>query len=208
MPNTCWSILFITKSTAKTLRKIEVKRLGAGTLLGGRGLPSDLSNLTMAGGRVVSRPMNGAVEGMLAVLEDPRAANGDAALSGLVARYQKEGPKVLRPHKDRFRKLLNDRDQGVRRVAAWALSRTTDLDVVPALINALVDSDDGVVSAAREGLQLLGRKVEGLGPPSPSTPQERAEAAKRWREWYLVIRPLDLEGQDEETLANPARSPK
>ncbi len=60
------------RSTAKTLKRIEVKRLGAGTLLGGRGLPKDLSRMTVAGGRVVSRPMNGAVEGMLAVLEDPR----------------------------------------------------------------------------------------------------------------------------------------
>ncbi len=68
--------------------------------------------------------MNGAIEGMLAVLEDPRAQNADAALSGLVARYQKEGPAALKPHKDRFRKLMSDRDPGVRSVAAWALART------------------------------------------------------------------------------------
>ena len=83
--------------------------------------------------------MNGAVEGMLAVLEDPRAENADSALAGLVARYQADGPAVLRPYKDRFRKLLTDRDPGLRQVAAWALARTGDLDVVPALIDALVD---------------------------------------------------------------------
>ena len=42
VPNTVWAILFLTKSTAKTLARIEVKPLGAGTLLGGRGLPKDL----------------------------------------------------------------------------------------------------------------------------------------------------------------------
>jgi HEAT repeats len=195
--NTSWAILFVTKATAKTIRRLAVKSLGAGTLLGGRGLPKDLSNLTVAGGRVVSRPMNGAVEGMLSVLEDPRAENADSALAGLVIRYRDQGPSALRPQKDRFRKLLTDRDPGVRRVAAWGLARTADLDVVPALIGALTDRDESVVTMAREGLQLLSRKIDGLGPPIVSTPEQRVAAAERWSVWYATIRPLDLEGQDE-----------
>jgi hypothetical protein len=197
-PNTVWAILFLTRSTAKTLQRIEVKRLGAGTLLGGRGLPKDLSSLTVAGGRVVSRPMNGAVEGMLAVLEDPRAASADSALAGLVARYQAGGPGVLKPFKDRFRTLLADRDPGLRQVAAWALARTGDLDVVPDLINALLDDDAAVMHTARQGLQLLSRKLEGLGPPAGARPTERAEAAERWRAWYQRTRPLNLQGQDDD----------
>ena len=201
--NTVWAILFITKSTAKTIKRIQLKSLGAGTLLGGRGLPKDLSNLTVAGGRVVSRPMNGAVEGMLAVLEDPRAENADSALAGLVTRYRVEGPTVLRPHKDRYRKMLSDRDPGVRKVAAWSLARTTDLDVVPSLIGALTDREESVVTVAREGLQLISRKIVGLGPPSPSSPEQRQAAAKRWSEWYSSIRPLGIEGQDEAAAPAP-----
>ncbi len=196
--NTAWCILFLTKSTAKSVAKIKLKQLGAGTLLGGRGLPRDLTNLTVAGGRVISRPMNGAVEGMLAVLEDPRAENADAALTGLVNRYRSDGAKVLKPHKDRFRKMLTDRDPGLRKVAAWALARTGELDVAPALIDRLNDPDEAVVNVAREGLMLLSRKVEGLGPPTPSTPEQRVEASKRWRAWYDGIRPIDLEGQDDD----------
>ena len=175
--NTVWAMLFLTKSTAKTLQRIHIQRLGAGTLLGGRGLPKDLTSMTVAGGRVVSRPMNGAIEGMLAVLEDPRAEQADAAVAGLVDRYYREGPDVLRPYKPRFRKMLTDRDPGVRRVAAWALAHTGDMDVVPALIDALNDPDEDVVDSARLGLQILSRKIEGLGPPSPSTPEQRKEAA-------------------------------
>ncbi len=90
--NTVWAILFLTKSTAKTIRRITIHpKLGAGTLLGGRELPKDLTSMTVAGGRVVSRPMNGAIEGMLAVLEDPRAEQADAAVAGLVERYYVEG---------------------------------------------------------------------------------------------------------------------
>lgn len=206
--NTVWAILFLQKSTAKSLRRIEIKRLGAGTLLGGRGLPRDLSTMTVAGGRVVSRPMNGAVEGMLAVLEDPRAATADAALSGLVSRFETEGPRVLRPHRDRFRKLITNPDPGLRKVAAWALGRLGELDVAPALINALEDPDEQVVETARLGLQLLSRKIVGLGPPSPSTPEERRAAAARWRAWYETIRPLELEGQgDDDTAAPTAGAP-
>jgi hypothetical protein len=197
--NTVWAILFMTKSTAKTLQRIQIKRLGAGTLLGGRELPKDLSSMTIAGGRVVSRPMNGAIEGMLAILEDPRAEQADAAVAGIVERYYKEGPEALRPFINRFRRMLTDRDPGVRRVAAWGLAHTGDIKVAPRLIDALVvpNQDEEVVAAARLGLQLLSRKVDGLGPPSPSTPEARQAAARAWHDWYIAIRPLDLDDQDE-----------
>ena len=202
--NTVWAILFLTKSTAKTIRRITIRpQLGAGTLLGGRELPKDLTSMTVAGGRVVSRPMNGAIEGMLAVLEDPRAEQADAAVAGLVERYYEEGPAALRPFKVRFRKMLSDRDPGVRRVAAWALAHTGDLDVVPPLIDALVtpNEDEEVIAADRLGLKLLSRKINGMGPPSPSIADERMAAAQQWRDWYQAIRPLDLEGQDEDAAA-------
>src|SRR5208282_2209411 len=144
-------------STAKSIKRVTTKRLGAGTLVGGRYLPKDLTSMTVAGGKIISRPMNGAVEGMLAVLEDPRAQTADTAVSGLIERYLRAGPDVLRPFKDRLRKLLTDRDPGMRQVAAWALSRTADLDVVPDLIGALVDREENVVAAAALGLQLLSR---------------------------------------------------
>jgi hypothetical protein len=203
--NTVWAMLFLTKSTAKTLQRIQVKRLGAGTLLGGRGLPKDLGSMTVAGGRVVSRPMNGAIEGMLAVLEDPRAEQADAAVSGLVERYYREGPEVLRPFKDRFRKMLADRDPGVRRVAAWSLAHTDDMDVVPQLIAALEDPDEEVVTSARLGLQVLSRKIDGLGPPSPSTPDERKAAALSWRAWFSAIRPLDLDDDGGQPISPEGR---
>jgi hypothetical protein len=207
--NTVWSILFLVKSTAKTIQKITIKRLGAGTLLGGRELPKDLSSLTIAGGRVVSRPMNGAIEGMLAVLEDPRAEQADAAVAGMVDRYYAEGPAALRQFKVRFRKMLSDRDVGLRRVAAWALAHTGDLDVIPQLIDALVvpNEDEEVVGASRLGLLLLSRKVDGFGPPSPSNADERKAAAQKWREWFEAIRPLDLDDHDEGAPAPPASSP-
>ena len=204
--NTVWAILCLTKSTAKSLKRVASKKLGGGTLLGGRYLPKDLTSMTVAGGRIMSRPMNGAVEGMLSVLEDPRAQNADMAVAGLIDRYHSEGPEVLRPFKDRFRRMLTDRDPGVREVAAWALARTGDLDVAPELINALLDPDQKVVTASRMGLQLLSRKIDGLGPPDSSTPEQRQEAARSWRAWYDAIRPLVAVDEDDD-IRKPARRP-
>jgi len=205
VPNTAWALLFLTKSTAKTIERIRIRRLGAGELYGGKGLPKDLSTISEAGGRLVARPMDGAIEGMLTVLEDPRAENADSALAGLIDRYRKEGSQALLPYRDRFRKLLTDRDPGVRRVAAWSLARMGELTMVPSLIEALHDPDEAVVAEARLGLQLLSRKIEGFGPPNPSTVDQRDAAAKAWKAWYESVRPLKLD--DEDVAGRSARNP-
>jgi HEAT repeats len=206
-PNTAWAVLFLTKSTAKTLKKIQLRRLGAGTLIGGRGLPKDLSQISVAGGHVIARPMDGAVEGMLAVLEDPRVEDAASALAGLVGRYRTEGPKALRPFQDRFRKLLTDPDQGIRRVAAWSLARTGDLTMALTLIEALKDPDEGVVAEARAGLQLLSRKVDGYGPPPSATPEEKAQAMAKWQSWYEAVRPAPSVAEESSPGSNPKSAP-
>lgn len=190
VPNTAWGVLFLTKSTSKTIERITLRRLGAGELFGGKGLPRDLSSISEAGGRLVAKPMDGAVEGMLTVLEDPRADNADSALAGLLARYQERGPSALTPYKDRFRRLLGDPDQGVRRVAVWALARTEDLAMVPLLAEMLRDPEPMVVREARIGLRLLSRKIDAFGPPDSATAAQRDEAAKAWKSWYESARPL------------------
>jgi hypothetical protein len=201
-PNTAWAVLFLVKSTAKTLHKIQLRRLGAGTLIGGRGLPKDLSQISVAGGHVIARPMDGAVEEMLGTLEDPRVVDASSALAGLVAKYRTEGPKALKPFQDRFRKLLTDPDQGIRRVAAWSLARTGDLSMALPLMETLKDPDDGVVTEARRGLELLSRKIEGFGPPASATPEQREAAILKWKEWYEAVRPLAVSA--EEGPADPA----
>ncbi len=204
VPNTAWGVLFLTKATTKTLERITVRRLGAGELFGGKGLPRDLSSISEAGGRLVARPMDGAVEGMLSALEDPRADNADSALAGLLARYEQSGPPALAPYKDRFRKLLSDSDPGVRRVAAWALARTADLAMVPVLADALKDNDEMVVRELRRGLQLLSRKIDGFGPPDGAPAEQREQAAKAWKAWYEEVRPLRV---DNSAIAAGGKAP-
>ena len=193
VPNTCWAILFSVKATTISVNKINIRKLGGGQLKAGEGLPSDLNNVEVIAGQIVTKPMGGAIEGMLKVLEDPRSENADAALAGLVAKYQTDGPKVLRPLKDRFRKLLRDRDPDRREIAAWFLGRTGDLDVAPDLIKALLDDRDDVVAEARIGLLVLSRKLDGFGPEPKATAEQKQEAAKKWRTWFESVKPPDLD---------------
>jgi HEAT repeat protein len=131
---------------------------------------------------------------MLAVLEDPRAQEAGSALAGIEKRYIAEGPKVLLPLIDRFRKLRESPDPGLRMTAVWALARTGDLDAAREVIDSLTDPDEGVVSTAVFGLKLLSRKVEGLGPEPGATPEEKAAAARRWTEWLDSVRPVSAGG--------------
>ena len=200
---TAWAVLFLTKSTRKSLQRVEgIAKLGSGTLLGGRYLPADLTSMTVAGGRIISRPMNGAVDGMLDVLEDPRLENGDTAVAGLVERYQKEGAPALRPYKDRFRKMLKSRDPSLREIAAWALGRIGDLDSVPELAAMVEDPDERVVAFARISLQLISRKIDGPGPEAGASPEQKRAAAAAWKAWYESARPLDAAAGD----ATPGRA--
>lgn len=192
IPNTSWALLFLTRATEKSMARIKVERLASGTLLGGRGLPENLENLTVAQGRVVVRPMNGAIDEMLSVLEDVRAEGTESALSGLIDRYFTSGSLALKPYKDRFRVLLLDGIPSQRLTAAWALARTGDLDVVPDLISALEDQNDEVVETARYGLCLISRRLDGFGPPPNADAEQKRQAADRWRAWYESARPPEL----------------
>lgn len=199
VPNTAWAILFMERATKRSIDKVVVNRLPAATLRGGRGLPSDPSSLTItAGGRMLVRPMNGAIEGMLEVLEDPRTENVNSALLGLEQRYRAGGPAVLQPHRDRLIALLKNPEPEVRRGALRLLAYLGEFAMVPRLIEVLRDpaEDPAVVEEAQAGLRLISRKIEGFGSSSPATPAEREQAANAWQAWYRAARPLEADGPE------------
>lgn len=204
VPNTCWALLFATKSTVQMNEKINIRRLGGGGQRLGSGLPADLNNVEVVRGQLVARPMGGAIEGMLKVLENPDNDSYESAIRGLVDKYQAEGPKVLRPLKDRFRKMLNEKVPERRQLGVWGLGHIGDLDVAPALIKALLDNDPGVVNDARIGLQILSRKADGFGPSGEAPIEQRIEAARKWQAWFQSVKPPDLDAPDLALPAAPA----
>ena len=118
---------------------------------------------------------------------------------------RRRGRAALKPFKDRFRKLIEDRDPGIRRVACWGLGRSADLDVAPDLIRALMDPSGEVVDEARVGLQVLSRKLDSLGPPRGASAAQKLAAARKWKAWYDSVRTPDLPALDDLRL-NPPRA--
>jgi hypothetical protein len=75
------------------------------------------------------------------------------------------------------------------------------------LIAALEDPDDGVVTEARTGLQLLSRKIDGFGPSPFASPDQKKAAADQWRRWFNDTRPPELSDDRESAEAKPPGGP-
>ena len=167
-----------------------------------------MSNVEIVKGQVVARPMGGAIEDMLKVLEDPKNMKFESALFGLVAKYQAEGPKFLRPLKDRFRKMLNDKSPERRQLGVWGLGHIGDgRPRAAAHQGGCSTPDEGVVNEARIGLQLMSRKVEGFGPPDKATPEQKLAAAKRWQAWFQAVKRRTSTPRISPSRRHPGRGP-
>ncbi|GAB5403624.1 MAG: hypothetical protein Aurels2KO_18550 [Aureliella sp.] len=180
--STAFAVLFLIRSTQKAIGKLD-----EGVVRGGYGLPSNVSNIKMVGGNIVSAEQ-ASIDSLLSMLED----NGTAGVEvGLVAKDMKlsPNPAVRKEQVARLSRLLDSRDAKARRVAAKLLGRSDDLDQVPDLVYALTDPDPFVPMIAEESLRLLSRKLTaGKLKASPSN-EDKQVAVDYWKKWYLGLRP-------------------
>ena len=192
VPDTAFAVLFLSRSTKKSIQKA----LGAGTLVGGRGLPTGTNSIEMRLGNIIRKPLSGPADKLLAVMEDPNDPNFLAAVDGLAEKTLEPDDAQLPQNVVRLRKLAGGDSPAARAVALRTLSKTRDLDLVPLLIFALKDADWGVVREARDGLRFISRKFDTFGPDIPEAGDdlvkaeiERKKAIEAWKAWYLSIRP-------------------
>ena len=61
--------------------------------------------------------------------------------------------------------------------------------------------------SARTGLQVLSRKLDGYGPQSQATPDQKLEAAQKWKAWFEAVRPPDLNAPDDDLVLAPVAPP-
>lgn len=188
--NTAWAILFAARSTRDSVIRAERRRLGAANMLGGIGLPKNLNDLVIRGGRVGVSPMTGAVEGMLEALNDPNLQETAAIEAGLMDAYGRQGAEALKPHRDRLIRLTRSPDPQLRLIAVWCLARLGESDVVPLLLGSLEDGDDLVAVEAGKGLQFLSRRLIGFGPEIAETAdrttatEAKRKSARAWRDYF------------------------
>jgi hypothetical protein len=192
VPDTAFAVLFLIRSTKKSIEAA----LGAGTLVGGRGLPTDTANVEMRMGNVVRKPLAGPASQLLSVMEDPSNPEFLAAIEGLTEVKLDPDDAQLPQHLVRLRKLAGGSSPQARAAALRVLGRTRDLNNVPLLIFALNDPELGVVQAARDALRFTSRRFESFGPEIPEGTYEvekfekdRRKAIAEWKAWYLSVRP-------------------
>ncbi len=185
--DTAFALLFLMRSMKQSIDKVQ--GLGAGLMVGGRGLPTDTSRVEVRRGQVIARPLMGPAEELLAMLDDPTGDAYGRALRQLTELSAEEAQKLFGERPDRLKQLARDASPQARVAAVHALGGGRDLDAVPLLIESLDDPDAGVMRAARDALRRLARRPAGFGLPDAPSAAERAEAVDRWKAWYVAVRP-------------------
>lgn len=207
--DTAFTILFLTRSTGKLLKRtVAEPGFGDGLLAGGRGLPEDLKDVNFDGRGIKGKDKpRGPLEEMLASLQDPEGINIDDLQEQIVDKVQLGDRAALIGQKELLIKLASNPDPAVRQTAMWALGRTDDLRLARHLIDGLSDVNSNVMMEAQNALCWLARRPRGVGlpenpedaAPDGATPEQRQESILAWRRqalqawgtWYLENRPYD-----------------
>lgn len=192
VPDTSFAVLFLLRSTKKSIER-RGRKFGDGILVGGRGLPKESDGAMVRNGAVVAKPLLGPAEQLLAVLEGSENSGEipdyDQAIDLLTELPSQEAAELVDRHAEQLRRLAGDWSVEARLAAVRALAKTRDLDNVPTLIYALTDPNLEVVRSASRALRRLSRRPSGYGLPDEPTEDERLEAIRNWKAWYLAVRP-------------------
>lgn len=187
VPNTSFAILFLLRSTKKTIEK-TVHLAAEGTLVGGRGLPGDTSNLQIRGGRVVSTTSQEA-DKLLAALADDDESDGDEVLEASESIVLSDKPEVRKQQVEQVAQLATSTRRAVRLAAIKVLARARSFPHASILIDAVNDADPEISMAAHVGLRQLSRKLGGIELRDGATTAERQATTAQWRAWYKSVNP-------------------
>jgi hypothetical protein len=187
VPDTAFALLFLLRSTKKSISK--VRNFGDGTLVGGRGFPESTGDVHVRKGKVVSKSLLGPAERLLDAIENPETSNAEEIAELFDELTRKQADQLLGEHARKLRDMVGERSAKARLAAVSALGSSRDLDNVPVLIYALTDPDAQVFRAARDALRRVTRKPTGFGLGDKPDESELRVAIDKWKGWYLAIRP-------------------
>jgi hypothetical protein len=203
---TSFAILFLSRATSKILNlKPGEKTFGGGLMIGGRGLPTNLSAIQSGAEGIQVRKLSVPVDQLLSELENPKSTEVEAVQKSIVEQVELGDPEKLIGQKNRLIRLAKDPRPEVRRTVIWALGRCATIHEVNILIKALDDPDYGVVVEANNALCWFSRRPNGFGHasdpvsalPENTSDQQKSKVASswrktirtEWREWYENVRP-------------------
>lgn len=188
--DTAFCLLFLLRSMKKELPDY----LGDGTMLGGRGLPTNTKGAEIVDGKVVARKTLGPAEQLLAQLDKWEDKDFNEKLPQLEALPSDKVESLDKGAMEKIRKLVSNEKPEARIVAVRLLGATRNLDNVEVLLYALTDPDPTVAIAANEALARIRRAPDAVILPNNFTPEDRRLAIDKWKAWYLSVRPdVELE---------------
>ncbi len=185
--DTAFAVLFLLRSTKQSIEK--AKDFGPGVLISGRGLPKNLDNIQLRGGKVVQKVDTGLAGDLLDSLGDPTNENFESAVAALAEMPAELAQSAVSKHAAELKKLVSNPDPEARQAAVRALGKSNHLDCVPVLIYALTDPDPMIALAANDGLKNLSRRLTDFGLKEGFTEAQRELAIQKWKQWYLSLRP-------------------
>ena len=204
VPNTSFGILFFLRATTRDIEPL----FGAGIAVGNKD------------GFVIGKRDKGKREPKKAPLAEVLTMIDEVDLSNVqdvpeedlnaLADYALKAPaSELSRQIPLLKKLVQHPSARVRERVVIALGRTGRMRCASALIDALADNDVNVLFEANHSLCLICRKPGGIGVEwnllerIMELPMDeiaafvvpwRRQAQKRWREWYVSVRPYDDRG--------------
>ena len=188
VPDTSFAVLFLLRSMKKKWGK--AKLFGDGIMVGGRGLPKDTSKAMLnAEGKVVSRPLMGPAERLLAALANPELANIDDSVNLVEELPADKIETLVSKHGDVLRRLVGNKSPKARWAIVKTLGKTRNLDNVEVLIYALTDPIPEVARAANESLSRIRRNLDAVVLPEKFSEEDRRLVIEKWKAWYRSIRP-------------------
>jgi len=181
---TCFSILFLLRTTQKAIGDLKESNNKGGQGLG------NVADVAKIDGKVVDKSKITNVDEMLKMLESNKEGSPDD--KQLADRIPLESdPKARKEQLNRFSRMLRSPSYSSRALASKILGRGDDLDYVPDLIYALSDPDSRVPLIAENSLRILSRQMTSFALPNDRliTADDRVKAERRWQQWYLSVRP-------------------
>lgn len=111
------------------------------------------------------------------------------ALAALEGRRHFEAREALaerltRMNRDTLRHMLTERDAELRRAACLAVAMKDDRELIPDVIDCILDPNDIVVRAAKASLKAI--SGEDHGPAVGANDDEKRAAADAWRLWFAL----------------------
>jgi hypothetical protein len=180
-------VLFLLRSTKKTIEK-TIHLAAEGTLIGGRGLPKDTTNLALRGGKVVSATSLQA-EKLLQSLADEEQTDAEELAEAAENVKLSDDPATRKAQLEQLAQLATSTKRDVRLAAIRVLGKARSFPHALVLIGAVTDAESDVSYAAHVGLRQLSRKLGGISLREGATAAEKQAAATQWRAWYTSVFP-------------------